>query len=102
MNFLSIFPTLLTVLGELPKVVSAIEFLLKAINDAEALGVDGPTKLSNVLNDFEAFLSTLNPAWGGDFAPIAQDIEAMVNAVIGFHNDFNHAAASVTTPPAAA
>lgn len=88
MSFLSFIPTLLGVLGDLPKVVSAIEALLKAVTDAEATGLDGPTKLANVLNDFETALNDLNPTWGGDFATIAKDVEDVVNTVVAFYNGF--------------
>lgn len=106
MGILSLIPTLLGILGDLPKVIGAIQFLLKAINDAEASGVSGPDKLTAVLNDFEAFLQDAAPSWAGTFAAIAKDVEDAVNAVVGIYNDFAHAAPSsapVAAPaPAAA
>lgn len=88
MNFLTLIPTLFGILGDLPKVLSAIQSLLKAVTDAEATGVDGPTKLANVLNDFEAAINNLNPGWAGTFDTIAKDVEAVVGDIVSFYNDF--------------
>lgn len=95
MNLASIFaffPTLLSILGDLPKAISALEGLDKLIKDAEATNQDGPTKLAAVLNDFEAILNTINPAWGGEFDTIAKEVEGVVNAIVGFYNEFAKAA----------
>jgi hypothetical protein len=80
--------TFLDVLGEIPKVVTFAEGLEKAITDAEQPGVPGVTKLDNVLNDAETLLNEINPAWGGDFAVIAPEIESVVNAAVAFANVF--------------
>lgn len=100
MGIFSLIPMLMTILGDLPKVVSAIQFLIKAINDAEATGLSGSDKLTAVLNDFEGALNAINPTWGGDFAPIASAVEAVVGDIVGLYNDFAHAAPS-TAPVAA-
>ena len=92
MNILTFIPTLLSILGDLPKVLAALMSLKQAIVDAEATGKSGPDKLTAVLNDFEAALNDLNPAWGGEFAPIAAEAEAVVNDIVGFYNAFAHAA----------
>lgn len=96
MSFLSAFfsfiPTLIGVLGDLPKAISALEGLDKLIKDAEATGVDGPTKLASVLNDFQVILNDLNPQLGSDFSAIAKEVEDFVNAVVSFYNEFAHAA----------
>lgn len=94
MNLLSVFsfiPTLLTIVGDLPKALQAFEFLLKAITDAESTTLSGPDKLTAVLNDFEAGLNAINPAWGGEFDPIAKDVEAVVNSIVAVYNQFAHA-----------
>lgn len=92
MNFLTLIPTLLSILGDLPSVVQAIEALLKAVTDAEATGLPGPTKLANVLNDVEVAINAINPKWGGTFADIAKDVESAVNDVVAFLNTFAKAA----------
>ena len=92
MNLVTLFSTLMSILGDLPKVISAFQFLDKAIKDAEATGEDGPTKLAAVLNDFEAFLQEVAPTWAGTFQTIAADVEGAVNAIVGIYNDFAHAA----------
>lgn len=94
-SIFSFFPTLLSILGDLPKAVSALQGLDKLIKDAEATGQDGPTKLAAVLNDFEAMLNTINPAWGGDFAAIAAEVESVVNEVVGFYNGFAKAVKAI-------
>lgn len=90
---LSFVPTLLSIVGDLPKAVAAFMALDKAVKDAEVSGVDGPTKLANVLNDFEVALGTINPAWAGDFDPIAKDVEGVVNELVAFYNSFAKPAA---------
>ncbi|GEM_PF-5158236 len=92
MNIFSLIPTLFTILGSLPKVMAAIQFLIKAINDAEATGQTGEQKLAAVLNDFEAFLLAAAPTWAGEFQTIAADVEAAVGDVVALYNDFAHAA----------
>lgn len=85
---LSFIPTLLSIVGDLPKVVAGIEFLLKAITDAEATGKSGPDKLTAVLNDFEAFLNQVAPTWAGTFTTIAADVESVVGEIVGLFNLF--------------
>lgn len=92
MNLIALFSTLMGILGDLPKVLSAFKFLDKAIKDAEATNEDGPTKLAAVLNDFEGFLATIAPTWAGTFETIATDVEAAVNTIVGIYNDFAKAA----------
>lgn len=92
--------TFLDVLGEIPKVITFGEGIEKAIQDAEATGVPGATKLDNVLNDAEALLNEINPAWGGEFATIAPEIEAVVNAAVAFANVFKNAAPAPSAPTA--
>ena len=94
MSIFSLIPTLMTILGSLPKALAAIQFLVKAINDAEATGQTGDQKLAAVLNDFEAFLLAAAPTWAGEFQTIAADIEAVVGDVVGLYNDFAHAGAA--------
>ena len=94
MSIFSLIPTLMTILGSLPKALAAIQFLVKAINDAEATGQTGEQKLAAVLNDFEAFLLAAAPTWAGEFQTIAADIEAVVGDIVGLHNDFAHAGAA--------
>ena len=90
-NILAFIPTLLSILGDLPKVLNAMLSLRQLIVDAEATGMDGPTKLAKVLNDFENTLNTINPTWGGDFAPIAKIVEDVVGEVVAFENQFANA-----------
>lgn len=89
---LSFLPTLFGILGDLPKVLQAVQFLLKAVADAEATGKSGPDKLTAVLNDFEAFLAQVAPTWAGTFATIATDVESVVNEIVAFMNSFAKAA----------
>lgn len=89
---LSFIPTLFGIFGELGKVVSAFEFIHKAILDAEATGKSGPDKLTAVLNDFEAFIMVAAPSWAGTFSTIAKDVEAVVNEIVALLNTFKHAA----------
>lgn len=91
MNILSLIPILFTILGDLPKVLSAIMALKQAVVDAEATGMDGPTKLAKVLNDFEVAINVINPTWAGEFDTIAKDVEMVVNDIVGFYNEFTHA-----------
>jgi hypothetical protein len=98
MNFLTIIPTLLGVLGDLPKVVNALQTLMKLVKDAEATGLDGATKLTNVLNDFETVLNVLNPTWGGTFETVAKEVENVVNEVVAFYNEFAKASPVKTAP----
>lgn len=91
MNFLNFLPTLIGILGDIPKVISALAALNQMIKDAEATGEDGPTKLAAVLNDFEAFLNTLSPSLGTGFQSIAAEVEAVVNEIVTFYNAFAHA-----------
>lgn len=95
MSIFSLIGILGTILGDLPKVMGALQFLVKAINDAEATGVSGPDKLTAVLNDFEAFLQEVAPSWAGTFETIAKDVESAVNDIVGLYNDFAHAAPAV-------
>jgi len=95
MGIFTLIPTLLTILGDLPKVLAAFQALNKMITDAEATALDGPTKLAKVLNDFEAFLNTINPTWGGDFDKIAVEVEGVVNQIVGFYNAFAQAKPTV-------
>ncbi len=92
MNVFNLIPTLFTILGSLPKVIAAVQFLIKAINDAETTGLSGQDKLTLVLNDFEAFLLAAAPTWAGEFETIAKDVEAVVADIVGLYNDFAHAA----------
>lgn len=94
---LGFLPTLFGILGDLPKVIQVIEALLRAVTDAEQTGLDGPTKLANVLNDVEAAINDVNPAWGGTFDTIAKDVEGVVNEVVALFNTF----AKPPTAPAA-
>lgn len=91
LSILGILPTLFTILGDLPKVLAAVQFLVKAVNDAEATGQTGEQKLAAVLNDFEAFLAAAAPNWAGTFDTIAKDVEAVVGDVVAIYNDFAHA-----------
>jgi hypothetical protein len=85
---LSFIPTLLGILGELPKVLAAFDFLRKAITDVEASGKSGPDKLTAVLNDFEVFLKTAAPNYAQPFETIAADVEAVVNEIVAIYNEF--------------
>ena len=85
---LGFLPTLWTIIGDLPKVVSAFQFLHQAIIDAEATGKSGPDKLTAVLNDFEAFIGQVAPSWSAGFATIATDVESVVNEIVGIMNSF--------------
>jgi hypothetical protein len=91
-SLLALGSTLFTLLGDLPKVLQAILGLKKLVIDVEATGVDGPTKLANVLNDFEVMLNDINPTWGGEFAPIAKAVEDAVNLIVADFNLFKNAA----------
>ena len=90
-NLLTLGSMLFTLLGDLPKVLEALLGLKKLVVDAEATGVDGPTKLANVLNDFEAMLNDINPTWGGEFAPIAKAVEDAVSMIVADYNLFKNA-----------
>ena len=87
-SIFSFIPTLLTILGDLPKVLSAFEFIRQAILDAEKTGASGPDKLTAVLNDFETFLKTAAPNWVAPFETIAADVEAVVNEMVALYNEF--------------
>jgi hypothetical protein len=92
MGIFTLIPTLLTILGDLPKVLAALMALKQAVVDAEATGMDGPTKLTKVLNDFEVAINVINPTWAGEFDTIAKDVEMVVNDIVGIFNEFAHAA----------
>lgn len=102
----SFVPTVIGLFGELPKAINFLVALDGIIKDAEATGEDGPTKLAKVLNDAEAAINTLSPAISVEFGTIAPEIEAVVNAIVAFYNEFAQAkpvvvAAPVTPAPAA-
>lgn len=84
----SFIPTLLGILGDLPKVFAALTFLHQAIVDVEATGKSGPDKLTAVLNDFETFLNSAAPTWVGEFTTIAAAVESVVNEIVGIYNAF--------------
>lgn len=84
----SLIPTLLGILGDLPKVVTVMQALVKAVTDAEQTGLDGPTKLANVLMDVETAINAINPAWAGTFDTIAKDVEVAVGEVVSIFNSF--------------
>ena len=92
MNIVALLSLLSTIIGDMPKVLAAVAFLVKAIGDAEATGQTGEQKLAAVLNDFEAFLLAAAPTWAGEFQTIAADVEAAVGDVVALYNDFAHAA----------
>lgn len=90
-SILSLLGILGTIINDLPKAVAAVQFLFKAITDAEATGKSGPDKLTAVLNDFEAFLMQIAPTWAGTFDTIAKDVEAAVNDIVALLNQFKNA-----------
>lgn len=96
MNIIGLISTLMTVLGDLPKAIQAIQFLMKAITDAEKTGVSGPDKLTMVLNDFESAINVFNPTWAGTFDTIAKDVESAVNEIVSIYNDFAHSVPAKT------
>lgn len=88
MNIISLLGLLSTIIGDAPKVLAAVSFLLKAIADAEATGQTGEQKLAAVLNDFEAFLSANFPTFAQPFETIATDVEAAVSDAVALINVF--------------
>lgn len=91
-TILGFFTAMTGVLGDIPKAISALIALNQLVKDAEATGEDGPTKLAKVLNDFEAFLNTINPAAATDFQAIAEEVESVVGEIVTFYNGFHKAA----------
>ena len=86
MNILSFISLLTTVIGDAPKVLAALSFIMKAISDAEATGQTGEQKLDAVLNDFEAFLNANFPSLAAPFETIAAGLEAAVTEIIAVLN----------------
>lgn len=88
MNIVALLSLLSTIIGDMPKVLAAVAFLVKAIGDAEATGQTGEQKLAAVLNDFEAFLSVNFPTFAQPFETIAAAVEAAVGEVVTLLNLF--------------
>lgn len=86
MNILSFISLLGTFIGDAPKVLAALSFLMKAIADAEATGQTGEQKLAAVLNDFEAFLSANFPTLAQPFETIASGLEAAITEFVALAN----------------
>ena len=86
MNILSLISLLTTIVGDAPKVLAAISFLMKAIADMEATTQTGEQKLAAVLNDFEAFLTANFPSFAQPFETIAGAVEAAVNEAVAIAN----------------
>jgi len=88
MNIVSLISLLGTIIGDVPKALAALSFLVKAIADAEATGQTGEQKLAAVLNDFEAFLTANFPAFAQPFETIAAAVEGAVSEVVTILNLF--------------
>lgn len=88
MNIVSLISLLGTIIGDAPKVLAALAFMMKAIADAEATGQTGEQKLAAVLNDFEAFLSANFPTFAQPFETIAAGVEAAVGDAVAIINLF--------------
>lgn len=86
MNILSFISLLGTLIGDAPKVLAALSFLMKAVADAEATGQTGEQKLAAVLNDFEAFLAADFPALAQPFETIASGLEAAITEFVALAN----------------
>jgi hypothetical protein len=84
---LAFLPTLFTIMGDLPKVMAAIQFLITAVGEIESTGQTGEQKLDAVLNSFEAYLTTNFPTYAQPFETIAVDVEAVVNAIVSAYNE---------------
>lgn len=95
LNILTLIPALMGILGKLPMVIQVIEALIKAVIDAESTALSGPDKMTAVLNDVEAAINDINPAWTQPFDTIAKDVESAVEEVVTLFNSFKKA---VPTP----
>lgn len=94
---LSFIPTLLTILGDFPKVIAGFQFLQQAIVEMENTSQTGEQKLAAVLNSFEAFLTTAAPTYAQPFETIAADVESVVNEIVGIYNAFAKPTATATS-----
>lgn len=88
MNVFAVIPTMISMLGYLPKALDALAFLHTAVLEVEATGQSGDQKLAAVLNGFEAFLAKDFPEFAKPFDTIAADVEAVVNDIVAIYNLF--------------
>ena len=88
MNIFALFTLLTNAMGYVPKALSVLAFIAKAVADIEAPGQTGEQKLASVLNDTEAELNTNFPEFAQPFETIAPAIEAAVSEAVALLNLF--------------